>query len=148
MLPLAPEGRRPDGSRHPAMAWAGKEDYPSQAAVGRARPGSRCAEGVTGNKIVTVAARREAVQLLVARGLSPRRACFVLQLPRPTLGYQARPDRNAELATQVHALAHRHPRSGYRRVWAVLRRRGQHGNQKPGPRLWTPAKRQVRKVTR
>jgi putative transposase len=95
-----------------------------------------------------MAARREAVQLLVTRGLSQRRACVLLQLPRSTLGYQARPDRDAELATQVHELAQRHPRYGYRRVWAVLRRRGQHVNKKHVHRLWKRAKLQVHKVTR
>jgi putative transposase len=97
---------------------------------------------------VTVAARREAAQLLVAQGISQRRACVLLQLPRSTLGDQARPDRNAEWATQVHELAQRHPRYGYRRVWAFLRRRGQHVNKKPVHRLWQRAKLQVRKATR
>jgi hypothetical protein len=54
---------------------------------------------------VTVAARREAVQLLVARGLSQRRACVLLQLQRSTFGYQARPESNTELTTQVAELA-------------------------------------------
>lgn len=97
---------------------------------------------------MTVPARREAGQLLGARGLAQRRACVLLQLPRSTLGYQARPARDAELATQVHEIAQRHPRYGYRRVWALLRRRGQHVNKKPGHRLWKRATRQVRKVTR
>jgi putative transposase len=97
---------------------------------------------------VTVPARREAVQLLVARGLSQRQACVLLQLPRSTLGYQARPARNAELVTQVHELAQRHPRYGYRRVWALLRRRGQHANKKHVHRLWKRAKLQVRTSTR
>jgi putative transposase len=97
---------------------------------------------------VTVAARREAVQLLVAQGLSQRRACVLLQLPRSTLGYQARPERHAELTAQLHELARRHPRYGYRRVWALLRRRGQHVNKKHVHRLWKQAKLQVRKATR
>jgi putative transposase len=97
---------------------------------------------------VTVAARREAVQLLVARGLSQRRACVLLQLPRSTFGYQARPESHMELTTQVAELARRHPRYGYRRVWALLRRRGQRVHKKPGHRLWKRAKLQVRKVMR
>jgi putative transposase len=95
-----------------------------------------------------VPARREAVPLLVARGLSQRRACVLLQLPRSTLGYQARPTRDAELVTQVHEIAQRHPRYGYRRVWALLRRCGRHVNKKHVHRLWKRAKLQVRKVTR
>jgi putative transposase len=97
---------------------------------------------------VTVPARREVVQLRVARGLSQRRACVLLQRPRSTLGYQARPDRHAELATQVHELALRHPRYGSRRVWALRRRRGQRVNKKHGHRLWKRAQLQVRQVTR
>jgi putative transposase len=97
---------------------------------------------------VTVPARREAGQLLVARGLSQRHACVLLQLPRSTLGYQARPTRNGELVTQVHELAQRHPRYGYRRVWALHRRRGQHVYKQHGHRLWKRAKLQVRKITR
>jgi hypothetical protein len=73
---------------------------------------------------VTVAARREAVPSLVAHGLSRRRACVLLQLQRSTFESQARPDRNAHLAAQVYELAQRHPRYGYRRVCALLRRRG------------------------
>jgi putative transposase len=97
---------------------------------------------------VTVAARREGVQFLVARGLSQRRACFLLQLPRSTLGYQGRLDGNVELVEQVHTLARRYPRYGYRRVWALLRRRGQRVNKKRVHRLWKRAKLQVREVTR
>jgi putative transposase len=97
---------------------------------------------------VTVAARREAVQLLVARGLSQRRACGLLQLQRSTFGYQARPESNTELTIQVDELARRHPRDGYRRVWALLRRRGQRVNKKHVHRRWKRAKLQVRKATR
>jgi hypothetical protein len=57
-----------------------------------------------------VAARRGAVQFLVGRGLSQRRAGVLLQLPRSTFGYQARSDGTMELATQVDELARRHPR--------------------------------------
>jgi putative transposase len=97
---------------------------------------------------VTVAARREGVQFLVGRGLSRRRACVLLQLPRSTFSYRARSDGNAELAAQVDELARRHPRYGYRRVWALLRRRGRRVNKKHVHRLWKRAKLQVRKVTR
>jgi putative transposase len=97
---------------------------------------------------VTVAARREAVEFLLTRGVSQRRACVLLQLHRSTFSYRERPDRHGELAKQVYELAHRHPRYGYRRVWALLRRRGQRVNQKHVHRLWKRAKLQVRKVTR
>jgi putative transposase len=97
---------------------------------------------------VTVAARREGVQFLVAYGLAQRRACILLRLQRSTFNYQARPDRNAGLVEEVHELAQRHPRYGYRRVWALLRRRDRWVNRKHVHRLWKRAKLQVRKVTR
>jgi putative transposase len=97
---------------------------------------------------VTVSARRGAVQFLVGRGLSQRRACVLLQLPRSTFGYHARPERNIELSPPLHELARQHPRYGYRRVWALLRRRGQRINQKHVHRLWKQARLQVRKGTR
>ena len=46
---------------------------------------------------MTVSARREVVRCLVARGLSPRRACILRQLPRSTLGYQGRLHGHVEL---------------------------------------------------
>jgi putative transposase len=95
-----------------------------------------------------VAARREGVQVLVAHGLAQRRACSLLQLQRSTFNYQARPDRHAGLVKEVHDLAQRHPRYGYRRVWALLRRRGRRVNKKHVHRLWKRAKLQVRKVPR
>lgn len=97
---------------------------------------------------MTVAARREAVRFLLTRGLSQRRAGVLLQLHRSTRSYRGRPDRHGEVAKQVYELAHRHPRYGYRRVWALLRRRGQRVNQKHVHRLWKRATLQVRKVTR
>lgn len=97
---------------------------------------------------MTVAARREGVQFLVAHGLAQRRACTLLQLQRSTLTYPGRPDRHAALVEEVHDLAQRYPRYGYRRGWAVLRRRGRRVNKKPVPRLWQRANLPVRQVTR
>lgn len=103
---------------------------------------------MTGKNIVTGAARREAVQCLLTRGLSPRRAWVLLQRHRSTRSDRERPDRHAALAAPVDALAHRPPRSGDRRVWAWRRRRGQRVHQTHGPRLWTRATLQVRTITR
>jgi len=57
--------------------------------------------------------------------------------------YQARPDRNAELRGTMQELAHRHRRYGYRRIYRLLRRRGQKVNKKRVQRLWQRAKLQV-----
>jgi len=91
--------------------------------------------------------RREAVRFLVARGVSPTRADAVVDLPRSTFHYQPRPDRNAELQAQVAALALKHPRYGYRRMYALLRRE-QPINRKRIHRLWTQARLQVHKRPR
>jgi putative transposase len=87
------------------------------------------------------------VDVLVKRGLSTQRACGLLQLHRSTFYYHAQPDRNAELEQQLERLAHKHPRYGYRRIWALLRR-DQHVNKKRIYRLWRRKGLQVRKHPR
>ena len=96
---------------------------------------------------MTVADRRAAVPFLVARGVSERRACHLLHLHRSTLQYQARPDRNADLEQHLQDLAQRHPRYGYRRICALLRRR-QLVNKKRVHRLWKRRTLQIRKRPR
>ena len=103
---------------------------------------------MTGTKVVTGAARREAVECLLTRGVPQRRACVLLPRHRSTVSYRERPDRHGEVAKQVYELAHRHPRSGDRRVWALRRRRGQRVHQQHVPRRWKRANLQVRQVMR
>jgi putative transposase len=79
----------------------------------------------------------------MARGLSERRACQLLQVQRSTAQYQARPDHNADLRTTMQDLAQQHRRYGYRRIYRLLRRRGQKVNKKRVQRLWQRAKLQV-----
>jgi putative transposase len=62
--------------------------------------------------------------------------------------YQARPDRNVELRTTMQQLAQQHRRYGYRRIYRLLRRRGQKVNKKRIQRLWQHAKLQVARVRR
>ena len=97
---------------------------------------------------MTRRARRDAVRFLVGQGLSERRACQMLAVARSTVQYQARPDHNVALRTRLAELAERHPRYGYRRVWALLRREGWAVNLKRVRRLWRQAQFQVRKATR
>lgn len=97
---------------------------------------------------MSVGAQREAVRFLVARGLSERRACALVGIHRSSLRYQARPDRGVEVATRIAELAREHPRYGYRRIWALLRREGRRVNQKRVRRLWRRARLQVRKARR
>ncbi len=91
-----------------------------------------------------MAERRDAARFLVDHGLSERRACAMLDLHRSTFQYQAGPERSAELTEQGQELAQRQARYGYRRVWALRRRRGQHVNKQRIHRLWKQATLQVR----
>jgi putative transposase len=83
--------------------------------------------------------------------VSQRRACRAIGQPRSTQRYQAQ-QRNGEaaLCRQMRELALRHPRYGYRRITALLRRQGWRINRKRVHRLWrkeglkVPQKRQKR----
>jgi putative transposase len=90
--------------------------------------------------MVSAQARREAVLYAVERGLSQRRACALLSVARSALGYESRrekPDR--QMTRRLRVIALRHPRYGYRRAWAVLRRKGHEVNPKRVHRLWRGA---------
>lgn len=67
--------------------------------------------------------RRNAMRFLVTKGLSVLRACVLVQLQRAPFHYQARTAADDELVGELEALAHANPRYGYRRAWALLRRK-------------------------
>jgi putative transposase len=72
---------------------------------------------------MSVAERRDAVRFLLTKHLSVQRACALVQLQRATFQYRPRPvPDDDELVHELEALAKAHPRYGYRRAWAVLRR--------------------------
>ena len=87
------------------------------------------------------------MRFLVAKGLSVLRACVLLQLQRATFLYQAHPAADDELAAEIETLAQANPRYGYRRAWALLRRK-RTVNRKRVHRLWKRAKLQVKRVKR
>jgi len=97
---------------------------------------------------MTIVEQRDAVRFLATKGISVRRACQLAQLERATFQYRARPraDEEAVLA-DITALAQQHPRYGYRRVWALLRRKGTI-NRKRVHRLWKRARLQVKRLVR
>jgi putative transposase len=69
--------------------------------------------------------------------VSERRACRALGVHRSTVRYRAKASpQRVELVQQMHALARKHPRYGYRRVAALLRREGWRVNVKRVHRLW------------
>ncbi len=87
-----------------------------------------------------VAVRRAQVRYAMTRQLSCRRACALLRVARSALAYAAqRPGRDATLVAELQRLAAAHPRYGYRRMWALLRRRGRGVNAKRVHRLWRGA---------
>jgi len=69
--------------------------------------------------------------------VSERRACRVVGQPRATqrLRPAVRPD-EGRLVARMLELVRRHPRYGYRRIWALLRAEGWRVNRKRVYRLW------------
>ena len=69
--------------------------------------------------------------------VSERRACKVLGQPRRTQRYVAQQDDDEPaLVRRMLALVGEHPRYGYRRIWALLKREGWPVNKKRIWRLW------------
>jgi hypothetical protein len=88
--------------------------------------------------VVSPGQERAAADSLGERyGVSQRRICGVMGRSRSTLRYrrQSRPDEPA-LTRELKRPARRHPRYGYRRVHAMLIRRGWTINLKRVRRLW------------
>ena len=69
--------------------------------------------------------------------MSERRACEAVGQPRGTQRYEpAEPDDEKALVKRMRELSARHPRYGYRRVWALLRQEKFAVNKKRVHRLW------------
>ena len=81
--------------------------------------------------------------------MSERRACAVVGQPRSTQRYEVQGrDEEVRLATRMRELAREHPRYGYRRICALLRREGWEVNRKRVHRLWRREGLRVPKKTR
>jgi len=75
--------------------------------------------------------------LTASFGVSERRACRVVGVARSSHQYRpTRPADEGRLADAILAVVRRHPRFGYRRVWAVLRADGWRVNRKRVYRAW------------
>ena len=69
--------------------------------------------------------------------VSERRACEVVEQPRSTQRYEPQEaDDEGRLVKRMLELVRQHPRYGYRRIWALLRREGFVVNRKRVYRLW------------
>jgi len=86
--------------------------------------------------VVTVERKREAVVFLKTKQISERRSCQLILLARSTCQYRIKREPDEAFENQVKELAVAHPRYGYRRVHALLRRRGQKINRKRVVRVW------------
>jgi transposase InsO family protein len=88
--------------------------------------------------MVSPARRRDAVRYLQRRhNISERRACRLVGLHRSTHRYRGvPPDFEFRLVKRMNSLAERHPRYGYRRIWALLKSEGWVVNRKRIERLW------------
>lgn len=80
--------------------------------------------------------------------LSERTACKLLDVERSSYRYEPRPDRNVELRGELVKLARQKPRYGYRRLHALLSRRGQEVNVKRVYKLYVEEKLMVRRKRR
>jgi putative transposase len=81
-------------------------------------------------------------------GLSERTACKLLGVERSSYRYEPRADRNAELRSELVKLARQKPRYGYRRLHALLSRRGHEVNVKRVYRLYVEEGLTVRRKRR
>ena len=87
---------------------------------------------------MTAEQRRQAVRSLCeAFGVSERRACRVLGQPRSTQRQTPKTrEKEGRLGARMLEVVRQHPRYGYRRIWALLRREGWRVNRKRVHRLW------------
>jgi putative transposase len=85
---------------------------------------------------------------MAEHGLSERHACKLLELDRASYRYAPQPDRNAELREKLIELAKQKPRYGYRRLLALLKRRGWMVNHKRLERLYQQEHLAVRRLKR
>ncbi|WP_373281780.1 IS3 family transposase [Chitinolyticbacter meiyuanensis] len=92
---------------------------------------------VPGKKLSRPAQRRTvARQLMLAHGISERRACALVQIARNTLRHQPPPDPNAVLRQRLRELAAQRRRFGAPRLHVLLQREGWRINHKRVERLY------------
>jgi putative transposase len=100
--------------------------------------------------MVSPSSRRRAVKHIVGEGLgSAAQACRAIGLARSSLYRASQASEECrEMQAQIIALSQHHPRYGYRRVTALLRRAGKRVNAKRVQRVRRRERLQVRKEQR
>lgn len=86
--------------------------------------------------------------MIAEHGLSERRACKLLAMDRSSYRYEPQPEEDAELRQDLIELARQKPRFGYRRLGALLERRGYKVNHKHLYRLYRDEHLVVRRLKR
>ena len=76
------------------------------------------------------------VQVQRLLGVAERRACRVIGQPRSSQRFVGRKRERDRALSERLVVLRRHPRYGYRRIWALLRREGWRVNRKRVQRLW------------
>lgn len=86
--------------------------------------------------MVTLYARREVAEFVKTQKISERRSCALVRLNRKSFRYRQRRKPNEQLIKRIQELAIAHPRFGYRRIHALLRREDFKAGLKCVYRLW------------
>ncbi len=116
------------------------ENRPAEAGGGRADARQAGVEGPAGPKMVTPAARREAVrQAGDAHGLSERRSCGLVAASRSMVRYRPRRPSDDALRERLVAFAALRRRWGYRRLAILVKRAGMAVNLKRVYRVYRAA---------
>ena len=118
--------------------FAFRRERQAETVVGRSHARQRRAEGPAWKKMVTPAARREAVAYLRASlGVSERQACGMIGADRTSIRYRSWRGDDAALRGRLRELAHQRRRFGCRRLHILLLREGVRVNRKRTQRLYT-----------
>lgn len=92
--------------------------------------------------------RRDVAFLIAEHQMSERHACKLLDVDRSSYRYEPGPDPNAVLREELVRLARQKPRYGYRRLGALLEKRGHKANHKRLYRLYREQGLMVRRTRR
>ena len=74
--------------------------------------------------------------MLSGHDISEQRSCHLVGITGSSASYRAQPLADTGLSEELRAIAVRHPRFGYRRAHALLKRAGQQINHKRVARVW------------
>ena len=123
------EVRRDGGQRSEEAESVGRGKLAAQASGGRPSRANSHSQGGQRKKVVSPSARRRAVKMSVQEGLGKVVAsCRALGLSRSSYYRSGRSSlESRRIRREVLELSGKHPRYGYRRITALMRRDGVRG---------------------